>query len=116
MRNLTVPEACLLVGTAVLGSAAFLGLEMARLEARARVVEAPAASVEEPVPVALPEATPPSVSLPSSPPLHAPEASEPRANPKKKHRPARPPVKRTHEEPVLDPACEDSDDPLCGQL
>jgi hypothetical protein len=110
MRNLTVSEACLLVGTAVLGSAAFLGLELSRVQRHALVVSEPAASVQDVVEVALPEAVPDHrVSLPSSPPLEQPKVAAPV---KKKPKAPKPRVN----EPVLDAECETSDDPLCGQL
>ena len=111
MRNLTIPEACLVVGTAVVGSAAFLVVEIVRLDHRpgvgAQVQSATvqAANAAAPAPMA-------ENAVPSLPPLAA-EPAQGASPPTKKRKPKRITDERARDN-ALDLDCANPDDPLCG--
>jgi hypothetical protein len=106
MRNLSVPEACLIVGTAVIGSVALLALETARFD-RPPVLK-PSAESRSPDLTVHVAASAPELSLPPSAPLAPPPPPKPLKTKK---------VKYTHEhQHQLDRELDldGSDDPLSG--
>lgn len=113
MRNFTIPEACLIVGTVILGSGTFLALEVARLQHR-QVAEGEAIAA---VVDAQPASPAPAVqaTLPSSAPL-APQPAPAAPRVDKRHGQRADAVRAKRPAPTLDGDCEGSSDPLCGAL